>query len=586
MPLIFDRGDKKYKAYVRNWTAHYKRLYCETRDNYNLRIDDYTCECNAIRVAKAKADEHFQVFSDAFRGGNIGNIIGAFISAIIGIGLAVFTGGASLVATIVSTTAAVTSAVTAIVGSIAMGVLNEHSKNAIRYYQNTTSNIGIATQIAKSQTSAKNPRVNALIYHPYEILAEGSIYKDGAPGSVSYIGIEAFNPMRGILGTKSINVLGEKINNRAHRHMAGNAYYDGLNLDMPKAQHNLYNPKNIEYLKIKIDSRIKQLEQGFKIPAENYFGAFDEGGNPLGRMYEEHSKADITPIVNHINTESFIIQNQYYREGKRLPLFEKMNPPGKVRIRSFYESKGLVHVSQWRQDYEFSRKYWYWYDYAIDQDGYIQYKKRNDESYNEGHKVGAKVLALLWYEQNREPPNISELAQRYLDKEKLNLSVDEEYSAQRAYEDYLIEYWHCFSVYLLDETTNLRPNDSAYRDWYYWKYEAIVGFDNKRQNYYDTIIQVQSWDQVFFNSIVEQNVSLNEVEIRKQNTFKAFIRAKLAEQENFYLACKHLSSLLEINPQDLLKKNAALFDQYPQAFQILPLLLAIRNPSEKKRRTI
>ncbi|WP_205439185.1 hypothetical protein [Helicobacter suis] len=246
MPLIWDRGDKKYKRYVRDWTAHYKRLYCETRDNYHLRIDDYTCECNAIRVAKAKADEHFQVFTDAFSGGNIGNIIGAFISAIIGIGLAVFTGGASLVATIVSTTAAVTSAITGIVGSIAMGVLNANAKNALKYYQGTTSNIGIATQIAKSQTNAKNPRVNALIYHPYEVLAEGSIYKDGAPGSVSYVGIESFNPMRGILGTKVVNVLGERINNRAHRHMAGNAYFDGLNLDIPKAQHNPYNPKNIE----------------------------------------------------------------------------------------------------------------------------------------------------------------------------------------------------------------------------------------------------------------------------------------------------------------------------------------------------
>ncbi|WP_163534088.1 hypothetical protein [Helicobacter suis] len=155
MPLVFDRGDKKYKAYVRDWTAHYKRLYCETRDNYNLLIDDYTCECNAIRTAKAKADEHFQVFVDAFSGGNIGNIIAAFISAIVGIGLAIFTGGTSLLATIVSTTAAVTSALTGIVGSIAMGVLNENSKNAIRYYQNTTSNIGIATQIAKGQTSCK-----------------------------------------------------------------------------------------------------------------------------------------------------------------------------------------------------------------------------------------------------------------------------------------------------------------------------------------------------------------------------------------------------------------------------------------------
>ncbi len=153
---------------------------------------------------------------------------------------------------IVSTTAAVTSAITGIVGSIAMGVLNANAKNALKYYQGTTTNIGIATNIAKSQNNTTNPRVNALIYHPYEVLAEGSIYKDGAPGSVSYVGIESFNPMRGILGTKVVNVLGERINNRAHRHMAGNAYYDGLNLDTPKAQHNPFfslAPKGVEWLK-------------------------------------------------------------------------------------------------------------------------------------------------------------------------------------------------------------------------------------------------------------------------------------------------------------------------------------------------
>ncbi|WP_205437218.1 hypothetical protein, partial [Helicobacter suis] len=321
-------------------------------------------------------------------------------------------------------------------------------------------------------------------------------------------------------------------NNRAHRHMAGNAYFDGLNLDIPKAQHNPYNPKNIEYLKIKIDKRMKQLEQGFKILAENYFGAFDEGGNPLGQMYEEHTKADITPIVSHINTESFIMQNQYYREGLRLPLFEKMEAPGKVRLRSFYESKGLVYVKEWKKDYEFEKKYGQWHEYAINTDGFIEYKKRNDQSYDESHKVGGKVLALLWFKQDRETSPKSELARAYENRENTPFaSVDEQYKAQRAYEDYLVQYWQCFSVYLLDETTDLRPNDSAYRDWHYWKYEAVTGFDNRRQSYYNTIIQVRSWDQVFFNSIVEQDVKLNEVEVNKQNTFKSFVRAKLVEQE-------------------------------------------------------
>ncbi|WP_205436234.1 hypothetical protein [Helicobacter suis] len=533
MPLVFDRGDKKYKAYVREWSAHYKRLYCETRDNYNLHIDDYTCECNAIRTAKAKADEHFQVFTDAFKGDNLWNFIGALIGAIVGVALAVFTGGASLVASVTSITSAVVSGVVSITSTIVGGILNTNASHAIKFYNSASTALGLARNVAHTQNNTKNnARVNALIYHPYAILAESNIYKDGAPGSVSYAGgVESYNPMRGILGTKTINVLGEKITNRAHRHLAGNANYEPLDLPIPRAEHDLYNPQKINYLKIKIDSRMKQLEQGFKILAENYFGAFDDGANPLPRMFEEHQKQDLSPIINNINTESFIIQNQYYRLGLRLPLFDKLEKPGAIKIRSFYEQKGLIYVREWQRDYEFSKKYWHWQDYAIDQDGYVVYQKRNDESYNDNHKVSAKVLALLWYKQIRETPKISPLAQRYLDREHLKLSVDEEYSAKRAYEDYLIEYWQSFNVYLLDTSTNLRPNDSAYRDWHYWKYEAVVGFNPARQSYYDTIIQIRSWDQVFFNSVVEADVKLNEVETSKQNTFKTFIRAKLVEQE-------------------------------------------------------
>ncbi|WP_163535253.1 hypothetical protein [Helicobacter suis] len=59
-------------------------------------------------------------------------------------------------ASIVSTTAAVTSAITGIVGSVAMGVLNANAKNALRYYQGTTSNIGIATAAPPLRSIAKS----------------------------------------------------------------------------------------------------------------------------------------------------------------------------------------------------------------------------------------------------------------------------------------------------------------------------------------------------------------------------------------------------------------------------------------------
>ncbi|CCB80800.1 hypothetical protein HBZC1_18140 [Helicobacter bizzozeronii CIII-1] len=67
-------------------------------------------------------------------------------------------------------------------------------------------------------------------------LPQGHIYKGENPGSLGYkAGLEGFSPMKGILGTFKENLGAEQLNNRAHRHLAGNADYEPLDLPFPKA---------------------------------------------------------------------------------------------------------------------------------------------------------------------------------------------------------------------------------------------------------------------------------------------------------------------------------------------------------------
>ncbi|WP_163532746.1 hypothetical protein [Helicobacter suis] len=132
----------------------------------------------------------------------------------------------------------------------------------------------------------------------------------------------------------------------------------------------------------------------------------------------------------------------------------------------------------------------------------------------------------MWFRQDRETPPKSELARAYEQKARF-ASVDEQYKAQRAYEDYLVQYWGCFSVYLLDESTNLRPLNEALEKFDHIKYHAMI-IDRKDYTYQETAIQIRSADQIFSNSIGE---NLSSLELQRQKIFKSFVRAKLVEQE-------------------------------------------------------
>ncbi|WP_158656885.1 hypothetical protein [Helicobacter bizzozeronii] len=49
----------------------------------------------------------------------------------------------------------------------------------------------------------------------------------------------------------------------------------------------------------------------------------------LERLFKEHMRTEIHPLINQINTLDFLEKMQFYRKGERLPLFEKM-PLGRV----------------------------------------------------------------------------------------------------------------------------------------------------------------------------------------------------------------------------------------------------------------
>ncbi|WP_121022024.1 type II restriction endonuclease [Helicobacter vulpis] len=71
--------------------------------------------------------------------------------------------------------------------------------------------------------------------------------------------------------------------------------------------------------------------------------------------------------------------------------------------------------------------------------------------------------------------------------------------------------------------------------------------------------------------------------LRKSNRTLDFFVAWdkcVAHRTQVRLACNHLNQLLGVRAQELPTKVMALFQECPQAFHVLPLLLAIRDPLE------
>ncbi|GMT38968.1 hypothetical protein NHP20013_10650 [Helicobacter bizzozeronii] len=519
MPLVWSRQDPLYLVYFWGVEQDYTQSYTAIKERYKLNISSNIIASQARAIAKQKADSHFHVFTDIFEGENLISFIGNLVGLIGGIALAALTFGAGTPVAIAKLATSVTASVTTFAVSIAQNVIENNAQLAQSFYAQSSSSLQQATSITKSLNEKQNSINHNLIYRPYAIFPEGHIYKGENPGSLGYkAGLEGFSPMKGILGQPTDNRQAEGLNNRAHRHLAGNADYDPLNLPFPKAEFKENTKDTLETYKRNLERRMEEIKAGFKELSGDYFGAFDT--SITQRLFNEHMRKDIHPRIDQINSYRFLEQMRYYAKGERLPLFDKMPYPDALKLPQLewagrtwvkFSTKWQEHVVyrppsnlDWENDpgseADEDREDVCIFDYK----GVIVRHYRNywdmhgklDKTIDLEHKPGDLVVLVRQQKKGTTLPPKSPAVLQYeaiKDQEEPSIPLEEEFKLKEAYDGYVKAYWDCFEVEVLGASK--RPLEYA---------------------------QAQRKDlkDVFFNTTKEP---LSALELEKQTMFKEFV---------------------------------------------------------------
>ncbi|WP_199766097.1 hypothetical protein [Helicobacter salomonis] len=531
MPLIWDRSDKQYKRFVAEKRAQHVEVYKRICAHYHLEISQHTLLAQAHKYAKHEADSHFQVFSDAFKGDNLFTFIGSVMRAIMGVVMgtlvSVFSFGAATPLGISIMVTSIAGALADIASTITSLIITDNAKNAQSFYTHQSASLERASTLgAHTLSMASVQTTELLIYNPYAIFPEGSIYKDENPGSLGYrAGLEAPHCMKGIVGTKAPNPLAEQLSNRAHKHLAGNAQYDPLQLPFPV--HNFQENTRLhkQILQQNLKARILEIQKGFAELAGEYFGAFDD---MLPRLFNQHEKKFIHPRTNQLNTYDFLEKMRYYPKGERLPLFEHLLAPEKLKaLKNPYRPQGYILLTQTAQREEEERKEAYrvkssqsyektiqhhytdHYTYSINYEGKIVALKR--DVYEHGkflrtqHLEEKKGQSVVLQRKEVKPlPNKPPQAWHYeniqANEEALEaLDPDTLLEMEQVYENYLVQLWDGYEIEVLNSFPTQRPLASV----------QALGLP---------------MPDLFFNSVGEE---LTPLELEKKALFEEFVQAQI-----------------------------------------------------------
>lgn len=229
-------------------------------------------------------------------------------------------------------------------------------------------------QELRQQEVQNHTRTNLLIYAPYANLANGVLYKKGAPGSESFNPMQAYNPAALIAGAISANAVGEMLTNRAHIKDAGNIHYNyNTNLiyakfsppkntvqdyilenekTIDKAQGKAYREQckkiaeivsdytnaGINTLKASNELSANQISSAFKYAkafyrhpnrddlkkiANHCIAIYEATGQAVANYLYKEARREAVGNAHFYDTNIFLIENQYYNRGERLPIFYK-----------------------------------------------------------------------------------------------------------------------------------------------------------------------------------------------------------------------------------------------------------------------
>lgn len=300
-----------------SWKKKRDRYYKEKLRQYEQISKDYELGLKweeyqpiAWEYADKKAQSEKKWYESIFDG-NIFEALLNIVVAVVGVVFSIVTYGASSWITIA-----------VIAGSVASLAYSFYAMNIedkmpfIQAQANRIASMQSSLESLQEAKFAKDQLTHWLIYCPYEIFANGSIYKSQSAGSESYSPSIPYDATKGILGKYHTNRIDEKITNRGHYTQGGNeGYFSSVfsSHEVPLSKFDLSLEARQDTLENNMKAANERITEGFNKLNELYF-------NILGtaqRIYERVFKEQVEVFYGKMITNDFLDKIKNYQKAKR-----------------------------------------------------------------------------------------------------------------------------------------------------------------------------------------------------------------------------------------------------------------------------
>lgn len=302
---IFSRWKKKRDNYYREKLRQYEQI---SRDyELGLKWEEYQ------PIAWAYADQKAQSEKGWFESIFSGNIFEALLNIVVvavGIVLSIVTYGASSWISI--------AAIAGGVASLAYSFYAMNLKDKLPFIQaqaNRINSMQGSLETLEKAKFAKDQLTHWLIYCPYEIFADGNIYKAQSAGSESYSPSIAYDTSKGILGEYHINPIDEKLNNRGHYEQGGNEGYFAkvFSTQIPLSKFDLSLEARQDTLENNMKRANERIAEGFNKLNELYFNILGTAQSIYERIFREQVEIFYGKMI----TNDFLEKTKNYQKAKR-----------------------------------------------------------------------------------------------------------------------------------------------------------------------------------------------------------------------------------------------------------------------------
>ncbi|KAA6225923.1 hypothetical protein [Campylobacter sp. LR286c] len=303
----------KWKKKRRRYYDEKLRQYLEISEKYGLGLTLEERKGPAWSYADKKAKSEKRWYESFFGGNFVVNLISLVVVVVISVVFTPASGAAWY------TWAGYVVGVAGMAATWATSIYMQGQQHVLAFLAAKAAMISDKTaslQNLKDAKYAKDQITHFLIYCPYEIFANGSIYLSNAGGSETYSPNISYDTNKGILGQYTRDSLDEKLMNRGQVNDAGNInfYSNLMQLDIPLTSFDLPLSARQDTLEERIKRASERIAAGFNELIALYFNI----NNTAEKVYKRIFKEQVEIYYPKMIQNDFLDKMKAYSRGQRM----------------------------------------------------------------------------------------------------------------------------------------------------------------------------------------------------------------------------------------------------------------------------